>query len=493
MPLCAILLTHKTMYKKIYFVGIKGVGMASLAIIAKQAHFIVSGSDLAEEFITDEILKKEEIPILTGFAPSHITEFIGTSKSEEVLVIVTAAHNGLENVEAVEAKKLGVKVITHGVAVGLFMSGELFGRKDLIGVSVSGAHGKTTISAFLSSSLVSLGMDPSFTVGTSEIFPTGSSGHYGKGQYFVAEADEYISEIKTDRTPKFLYQNPQFLIINNIDFDHPDYYEDIDAVEKEFVRFVGKMNPLGTLFINGDDARCVAVSKQAPEGVKVITYGVSEANTFVISNYEENEFSGRFTVGTNGMILGRFEIGLPGFHNAKNAMAVIAFLLEIGVSVAKIIEVLPKFTGTKRRIELIGKTRDGGIIIDDYAHHPEEIRKTLSAIRGMSASKKIVCIFQPHTFSRTQALFSEFVSSFMDADFLLFLPTFSSARDDSGDEKEQALQMRNEFGKIGKEVVMLEPHNVVEYVNKNFASDKYIIVTMGAGNVYKLGYELANY
>ena len=467
--------------------------MASLAIIAKQARFVVSGSDIAEEFITDAILKKEGIQILTGFAPSHITEFIGTSKSEEVLVIVTAAHNGLENVEAEEAKKLGVKVITHGFAVGLFMSGELFDRKDLVGVSVSGAHGKTTISAFLSSSLVLLGMDPSFTVGTSEIFPTGSSGHYGKGQYFVAEADEYISEIKSDRTPKFLYQQPQFLIINNIDFDHPDYYEDINAVEEAFRKFVKNMRPMGCLLINGDDARCIGVSKDVPEGVKVITYGVADTNDFVISNYEANEFSGRFTVSTSGMILGRFEIGLPGFHNAKNAMAVIAFLLEIGISVAKITEVLPKFTGTKRRIERIGKTRDGSLVIDDYAHHPEEIKKTLSAIRGVVPDKKIVCIFQPHTFSRTQALFSEFVSAFMDADFLLFLPTFSSARDDSGDEKEQAVQIGNEFRKIGKEVVMPEPHNVVEYVNKNFASNKYIIVTMGAGNVYKLGYELANY
>ena len=239
------------MYKKIYFIGIKGVGMAGLAIMAKQAGFIVEGSDVKEEFITDKILKDEGIHIRIGFKKENPEDFYGLNPADS-LFIATGAHDGFENPEAVWARSQNIKIISHGEAVGLFMSGKLFDRSDIEGISVSGTHGKTTISGMLSFLLQKLGADPSYTVGTSEITPLGAAGHYGSGKYFVAEADEYMAG-KLDPTPKFLYQKPRYLIINNIDFDHPDFYRDIDAVKHAFEEFVSNLEEGATLIVNGDD------------------------------------------------------------------------------------------------------------------------------------------------------------------------------------------------------------------------------------------------
>jgi len=480
-------------YKKIYFVGIKGVGMAPIAIIAKQAKFEVAGSDVSEEFITDAVLKKEGIHPLIGFNSDNVKKFVALSKNQEVLVIATAAHGGFKNPEASFAQSIGIKVISHGQAVGYFMSGELFGRKDFERISVAGAHGKTTITALLASCFSSLGLDPSYTVGTSEIFPVGSAGHFGRGKYFIAEADEYAAEIEKDRTPKFLYQYPKFLIINNIDFDHPDFYNSIDEIVVAFEKLTLNVQKNGTLLVNGDDLRIKEVVKIIRKDLHVITYGVSQKNDFCITQYAQEEFSSHFTVFSKGINIGRFTLSVPGFHNAKNALSAIALLLEIGVSVQKIQEILPQFGGTKRRSEKVGITKNGALVIDDYAHHPLEIQKTLSTLRTAFGQKKIICIFQPHTFSRTLALLSEFSMSFADCDSLIFLPTFASARDEISDEKEYNQKIKSAFAKVEKNVKILEKgDDVVEYISQNFDNSSNILITMGAGDIYKVGYKLIN-
>jgi UDP-N-acetylmuramate--alanine ligase len=199
--------------KHIHFVGIKGVGMAPLAIIAKEAGFIVSGCDIPEEFITDEILKKAGIDFSSSFSPEHITDVD--------LVITTGAHGGFDHPEVVRAKELGIEIWTQGQAVGEFMKGDIFG-KTIKGISVSGTHGKTTTTAMIAAILKDNRLDPSFLIGTGNIPFLNSSGHFGKGEYFVAEADEYATEPKYDLTPKLLWQKPEIAVITNVELDHPE-------------------------------------------------------------------------------------------------------------------------------------------------------------------------------------------------------------------------------------------------------------------------------
>lgn len=479
------------MYKKIYFVGIKGVGMATLALIAKQAGFEVCGSDVSSEFITDKILEKEGIDIFPGFSEGNINDFVLDTNISEVLVVTTAAHGGFDNAESSFAKSLGIKVITHGQAVGVFMKGEIFGRQNQIGISIAGSHGKTTIAAFIAFVFSKLGFDPSYTVGTSEIFPLGSAGHFGQGKYFIAEADEYISEIKHDRKPKFLYQNPNFLILNNIDFDHPDYYKTIEDVEIAFGDLISNVQENGSIILNGDDFRLEKLCKKIRRDISVITFGTDKKNDISISEYVQAGKQSSFKVYSKGTELGLFKISLPGYHNAKNSLAVIALLLELGVTVNKIQEMLVFFAGTKRRSELLGQMQNGTLVIDDYAHHPLEIKKTLEALKNAYPKSKITCIFQPHTYSRTNALLTDFVSAFSDADTLILLPTFASARDEEEDVDVYNQKLIEEFRKINKNVLMLQSFdNVIEYIIKNTHDLNRVVVTMGAGDVYKIGYSL---
>jgi UDP-N-acetylmuramate--alanine ligase len=196
-------------FKKIHFVGVKGVGVAPLAIIAKEAGLEVTGSDVPEEFITDAELAKAGITPLEGFNPSHVE---GAD-----LVIATGAHGGSQNIEVLAAKEKNIPVMTQGEALGQFQKGEILGKK-FIGVSVTGSHGKTTTTAIISTILFENKLDPTFAIGTGEVPSLGSSGHFGHGEYFVAEADEYFADVATDPTPKFLYQDPKIILITKCRF-----------------------------------------------------------------------------------------------------------------------------------------------------------------------------------------------------------------------------------------------------------------------------------
>lgn len=470
--------------------GIKGVGMATLAIIAKQAGFVVGGSDVPEEFITDKILRQEGIEIREGFFEENIREFIGSLDPGNILLIATGAHQGFSNTEVEFARSLGIKVVSHGEAVGMFMKGEILGR-EFDGISVAGAHGKTTIAGMLASSLTKLGQDPSYSVGTSEIFPIGPAGHFGLGKHFIAEADEYVSEAKFDRNPKFLYQNPNFLIVNNIDFDHPDFYKDIEDVKQAYFRFISSLDSGATLIMNGDDENILEIVQKLETSPKKITYGTGEKNDFRISRYAQEGFTSYFTVHTGGTNLGSFNLSIPGYHNAKNALSVIAILIELGFAIPNIQKVLPEFKGVKRRFEWVGQSREGVTVFDDYAHHPEEIRKTLETLRAAVGKNKITAIFQAHTFSRTKALLPQFASSFIACDELILLPTFASLRDEVKDA-EQDMLLLEEIRKLKANVKLISGANdVVEYIRKNLDSNS-VVITLGAGDVYKVALQLTD-
>lgn len=461
--------------KSIHFVGIKGVGIAPLAIIAKEAGFFVSGSDIEEEFITSESLMKAKIKPLVGFSREHI--------QNADLVIATGAHGGLENVEVLEAKKREIAVWTQGQAVGEFMKGEIFGRKFL-GISVAGSHGKTTTTAILATILKEGNLDPSFLIGTGDTPSLSSSGHFGKGKYFIAEADEYATEPKYDKTSKFLWQYPQMAIFTNIEFDHPDIFTSLDQIRNNFQAFASQLPESGILIACGDDPQ-IKMLLYKYKGRK-ITFGFSPSNDYVIKKITTAEAKTFFWVNAYSTSLGEFSLNLSGEFNAINALGAIISAIELGLSIQKIKVGLQKFTGSKRRFEYIGKLTTGALVFDDYAHHPTEIKKTLKAFRQSFPKSKIVCIFQPHTYSRTKVLFDDFVHSFSDADAVILSDIYPSFREKE-DKTVSSKLLVDKIVPIHKDVIYLpKSDNVVKYIDQKRYGEDVLIITMGAGDIYKI-------
>jgi UDP-N-acetylmuramate--alanine ligase len=467
--------------KNIHLLGIKGVGMTPLAIIAKEAGFKVSGCDLDEEFITEPLLKKAGIEPLLGFSEDHL--------STCDLLITTGAHGGFENIEAVRAKELEIPVWTQGQAVGKFMDGELL-KNSFEGISVAGSHGKTTTSAMIATVLKENKQDPTFLIGTGDIPSLGSSGHLGKGKYFVAEADEYATEPKYDKTPKFLWQHPQIGVITNVEFDHPDLYSSMDQLREAFLNFAKNIKPSGALVVCIDDPETAKMIKQYSG--KIITYGFSESADFSIKKVSVAPEKTFFWVKAKDTLLGEFSLNIAGEHNALNALAAIVVCLELGVSIDNIKKGLLAFRGTKRRSEFVGKTVLGALVYDDYAHHPTEIKNTLATFRKIYPNKKIVCIFQPHTYSRTKSLFEQFTSSFSFTNELILIDIFPSLRE-IADNTVSSKFLADRVSKIQKNVLYIAKlEGVIKYLNQKNFNDSYIIITMGAGDVYKIGKELIN-
>lgn len=445
--------------KSIYFVGIKGVGMTPLAIIAKEAGMTVSGSDIADEFITDEVLKRFGIVPMIGFSRSHLEG----GNTDIDLIIATGAHGGFNNVEVLEAKRKKIKVIAQGEAVGIFMDGAIFGRK-FKGVSVTGTHGKTTTTAMIATLLKANNFDPSWLIGTADAVFLGAPGHYGLGAYFVAEADEYMTEPAFDRTIKHMWQHPKIAVITNIEFDHPDAYSSLNDTREKFLAFANQLPKDGVLVACGDDPQVKKLLAKF-KGRK-ITYGVSNSNDFVVSETLKN-----------------IKLSVFGDHNRLNATAAFAVGLEIGLSKRQIKKGLEQFRGSKRRSEFVGILLSGTKLFDDYAHHPTEIEKTLKAFREKFPNSKIVCIFQPHTYSRTKSLFEQFSRSFDDVDTVVLTNIYASLRE----KPDPSISMQELANKIGKKALFLPTlSDVVKYIdNQSYGSDT-VLITMGAGDVYKI-------
>ena len=465
--------------KNIHFLGIKGVGMAPLAIIAKEAGFKVTGCDIDEEFITDIALKKAGIEIFKNFSDEHLKDID--------LLITTGAHGGFDNPEVMGAKKLGIKVWTQGQAAGEFMKGDIFGR-GMEGISIAGSHGKTTTAAMIATILKVNSQDPSFLIGTGEILSLGAPGHYGKGRYFVAEADEYATEPKYDKTPKLLWQKPKIAVITNIEFDHPDLYESEAKIEEVFLEFINSLSRDGVVVAGGDD-RLVKKMLSEYKG-KRVTFGLSENNDFYIQRYTISGDKMFFWVKNKNTLIGEFSVGVVGEHNAINALGALVAALEAGISIERARRGLSVFTGSKRRFEHIGKLASGALLYDDYAHHPTEIRQTLSAFRKTFPKKRIVCVFQPHTYSRTKSLFEQFSSSFKDADIAILTNIYPSLREEK-DETVSSELLAASVAKFNKNVLYLPGlSDVIEYIDKNSFGEDTIIISMGAGNVYKINEKL---
>ncbi len=467
--------------KKIHFVGVKGVGVAPLAIIAKEAGIQVTGSDVAEKFITDEELEKAGISPYSGFDKSHV--------DGAQLVIATGAHGGMENNEVKEAQEIKIPVLLQGEALGKFQQGEIIGKK-FTGISVAGSHGKTTTTAILATILLENKLDPTYAVGTGRIPSLKSSGHLGKGEYFIAEADEYFADVVSDPTPKFLYQNPKMILITNIDFDHPDVYPALDDLRGAFIKFVNKLPEDGVLVMCGDGSENRKFLSM--QDAHKISYGISPDNDYIIEKISFDSEKMFFWVKSGETVLGQFSVQVFGEHNALNCLGAIVVCLELGLSVEQIRKGLAIFKGTKRRSEFIGKLKSGALLYDDYAHHPKEIKETLTAFRKSFPKHTIVTVFQPHMYSRTKTLFNDFTSSFENSDEVIITEIFPSFREPI--DKNFSSKLISDQLKINGKKATYFPENsdVVKYLPLQNYSKNTVIITMGAGDIYKIGEEILN-
>lgn len=461
--------------RKIHFTGIKGVGMAPLAIIAKEAGFKVTGSDIPDVFITDLALKKAKIPVFSSFSEDHV--------KGAHLVITTGAHGGLDNKEVVYALSQKIPVWTHGQALGEFMKGEILKRK-FEGISVAGSHGKTTTTAMLATLFSSLGLDPTYLVGTGNISPLSMPGHLGKGKYFICEADEYATEPKHDKTPRFMWQYPKIGVFTNLELDHPDLYPTVESVSKAFLDFSKNISPTGFLVLCEDNDELRNLKKEIE--VRVVTYGYSPKSDYVLKNVSVKDGQTFFWVSSKGTSLGSFAINVFGEHNALNALATIVVALESGLSLELTRKGICNFRGSKRRMEYLGTTENEAMIFDDYAHHPTEIASTLKAFRQAYPKKKIICIFQPHTYSRTKTLFKDFSSAFSLADGVGIVDIYPSLREEPDLSINSSLLTESIKTRHKNAFYIGSVPQAQSYVQKQAFNRNTIIITMGAGDIYTI-------
>lgn len=445
--------------KKIYFIGIKGSGMVALVEIFERRGFEVSGSDTKEKFFTEEILKKKLfVKYHEGFDAKHITGDID-------LVIYSTAYNEKNNEEFKAAKYKSIPMVSYAE-----MLANLFNEK--YGIAVCGTHGKTTTTAILAEIFRGAGLDPTAVVG-SLVRQWRGSALVGRSEFMIIEADEYQNKIG-------LY-NPQAAILTSADWDHPDFFPTYKEYKNTFEKFVQKIPRHGFLVVCGDRSETSEIAKSAK--CKIISYGFNNGADLKIHNHAIREGKQFFSISSREKKLGDFEILLPGRHNVLNAAAAVAMAHQFNANLLKVRDTLANFEGTSRRFEYIGQ-RNGAILIDDYGHHPEEIKATLSAAREFFPKRRIWCVFHPHTFTRTKALLSEFAQSFEDADKVIILDIYGSAREEQGGVHSRDLvELANKYHHSVEYIPTIE--EAVEFL-KDKISREDLVIAMGAGNVWEV-------
>ena len=443
---------------KIHFVGIGGIGMSGIAEVLLNLGFKVSGSDLRKTDTTER-LEQLGARIFYGHREENV---------QDVDVVVVSSAVKFDNPEIQKAKDLFVPVIQRAE-----MLAELMRIK--YSIAVAGAHGKTTTTSLVSSILGYAGMDPTCVIG-GKLNSLGSNAKLGDSKFLVAEADE------SDGT--FLLLFPTIAVATNIDLEHLDFYKDIDEIKTAFLTFLNKVPFYGLDIICIDNANLQGLIPQLKR--RYMTYGLSKQADLRAENITYKWFETTFRVVHRGEDLGDITLSLPGIHNVVNALAACGVAIELDIPFITVKEALKNFSGIQRRLEI---KWDGNIkLIDDYGHHPTEIRATLSAIRKMWKGR-IVVVFQPHRYTRTKALMHEFVTSFNEADVLIVTEIYPAS-----EEKIEGIT-----GHVLSEKIKASGHkNVIFAPTKEDAAEKVlqlardgdVVITLGAGDLYKIGERL---
>ena len=451
---------------RLYFVGIKGVGMTALACCGQDVGLKISGSDLAERFVTDEILAERKIPYEVGFDASHIVA------NNPDMIITTGAHGGLNNPEVIAARERHLPIMTHAEALGNFMDGKE-------GISVCGVGGKTTTASMIAHILSYAKYKPSFAIGSGKIKSLGLSGKYSTGKYFIAEGDEFANSAEIDNRPRFFFQNPKIVVVTNIEYDHPDIYKNFNQTKAAFKGFFQKIPDDGILIACLDNQNTKEVVKEIKNKQ---TYGLSPLADWHIDDIYYGYNQTIFNLTYKELTFPQIKIKVPGKFNVLNAVAAfaVAFFCEVKPEIIK--KALSEFSGVKRRFEFIGE-KQGIKLYDDYAHHPQEIKATLTAAKEWFPQNRLIVVFQPHTYSRTKALFGEFARSFSSANIVVISDIYASAR-----EKEtlgvSSKKLSEETSKFNANTVYQKGEKeVVNYLKKTAVKGD-IIITMGAGDIF---------
>jgi UDP-N-acetylmuramate--alanine ligase len=456
-----------------HFTGICGVGMTALALCLQDKGVHVCGSDTGEQFVTSSVLQSRSIAVETGFAP------LASEKKIDGL-IYTGSHGGSQNPQVISAKSRGIPTYSLAQALGLLS----LSKKTL---AVCGVGGKTTTSAMLATILQKAKLHPSYAIGVGGLSTLAFPGKWNpQGEYFIAEADEYATSPGTDATPRFMSLSPQTIICTGIAHDHPDVYANLEDVQTAFAHFFSRLKSDGLLVACGDNKALQAILERVTN-VKVVRYGAQAHNDWRIVSAEITNQTQKVTITDPQATTHTMILRVPGAHNALNALAALVAAQAHGVSPELSAQALNAFTGTKRRFEVLGE-RAGVTYVDDYAHHPSEIQATLQAARTWYEGRRLVVIFQPHTFSRTKTLLSEFAKSFTQADVVFVDDIFASAREQF-DPSIDGLQLANAINAISHNTYY-EPQSTMAKRVESLVQKGDVVMTMGAGDVYKLNEQL---
>ena len=440
----------------IYFVGIGGIGMSGIAEVLINLGFSVSGSDLRESDTTKR-LQAIGGTIYYGHDGENL-------KDVDVVVISSAVKS--DNPEVVEAQRRLIPVIPRAE-----MLAELMRLKK--GIAVAGTHGKTTTTSMVATVLSAAGIDPTVVIG-GKLDSIKSNAKLGQGVYLVAEADESDGS--------FLYLSPIISIVTNIDPEHLDHYGDEEKMLQCFLDFINKVPFYGLAVLCMDNRNIQLLLPKIKK--RFITYGMTPQADLQALDIEFKGMNASFELNFKGDMLGRVEIGMPGLHNVYNAMAAIAVAMEMDIPFESVKKGIEGFGGVQRRFQIKGEAR-GIMVVDDYGHHPEEIRATLSAAKG-GWDRRVIIVFQPHRYSRTRDLFNDFVTAFNEADVLILTEIYAAG--EQAIEGVTGLKLFEEIEKHG--------HRDVSYVADRLdlpallhekTGEGDMIITMGAGNVWEAG------
>ena len=445
--------------QKIHFVGIGGIGMSGIAEVLINLGYQVSGSDLKESGITRRLHK-----LGGSISYGHRSENLA-----DVDVVVTSTAVKQDNPEVEEAHRRKIPVIPRAE-----MLAELMRMK--YGIAIAGTHGKTTTTSMVATVLSHGNIDPTVVIG-GRLDSIGSNAKLGQGEFLVAEADESDGS--------FLKLSPTIAVVTNVDEDHLDYYEDLDEIRATFIDFINKVPFYGLVVLCLDDQNLQGMIPQVKK--RLMTYGLNSQADFQASEIVHEGDRTGFMVHYRGEELGRLNIRMPGRHNVLNALAAVAVGMELDMPFSAIAEGFRDFGGVGRRFEIKGEP-EGIMIVDDYGHHPVEIKATLAAARS-GWNRRLVAVFQPHRYSRTEALFDDFVTAFYQADHLAVMDIYAAGEQPiAGISAEQLADGISEHGHKSC-CYTGDIEATVEHLQAVLLPGD-IVITLGAGNVWQVGEEL---
>ncbi len=451
------------MYRKkyhIYFIGIGGIGMSGIAELLLNLGYTVSGSDIAASDVTERLAALGG-KVHVGHTPEHV---------DGADVVVTSSAIGSDNPEVKAALDAGIPVIPRAE-----MLAELMRLK--YSIAVAGAHGKTSTTSILASLLAEGGLDPTVVIG-GKLKQINTNAVLGQGDFIVAEADESDGS--------FLKFTPTIAVVTNIDLEHLDFYRDLETIKSVFLDFIDRVPFYGLAVLCLDNEHIQEIIPRLKK--RYITYGLSAQADIQAVDIKYEAVRSRFSVYCQGQLAGTVTLNLPGLHNIYNALASIVVGMELEIPFEKISSALENLEGVQRRLEIKGDAA-GIKIIDDYGHHPTEIKTTLDAIRKSWPGRRLIVVFQPHRYTRTSALFDDFTRSFYQSDMLILLPVYPAGEKliEGVDHNHLAEGVRHHGH---KDVACFDDqHDAVSYL-KVHAKAGDIILTLGAGNVWQAGQAL---